>query len=208
MEFRTLAAGSHWNKAALIDVFLNELRGELQAELACKQEVSTLNEAVHYVVLCSACARSKTPRTSPAGWAQFTSRVWRELLGKLNITISLRSGYHPQANSQVERVNQELGKFLCLYYQQHPEIWSSDLTWADYAQNSLCHAGMKLTTFECVLGYQTPLYPWNSPTSDQLAVEEWCRGRARVWEETHRWLCSAIAAYKRKADRRRGPSRV
>ncbi|KAK1792840.1 hypothetical protein P4O66_012751 [Electrophorus voltai] len=35
--------------------------------------------------------------------AQFTSRLWRELLGKLNITMSLMSGYHPQANGQVER---------------------------------------------------------------------------------------------------------
>ncbi|KAK1793441.1 hypothetical protein P4O66_011819, partial [Electrophorus voltai] len=44
---------------------------------------------------------------------QFTSRVWRELLGKLNImvslTVSLTSGYQPQANGQVERINQELG---------------------------------------------------------------------------------------------------
>ncbi|KAK1799513.1 hypothetical protein P4O66_000395 [Electrophorus voltai] len=49
--------------------------------------------------------------------AQFTSRLWKELLAKLNITVSLTSGYHPQANGQVERVNQELGKFLCLYCQ-------------------------------------------------------------------------------------------
>ncbi|KAK1799717.1 hypothetical protein P4O66_006253 [Electrophorus voltai] len=49
--------------------------------------------------------------------AQFTSRLWKELLAKLNITVSLTSGYHPQANGQVERVNQELGKFLHLYCQ-------------------------------------------------------------------------------------------
>ncbi|KAK1798925.1 hypothetical protein P4O66_007199 [Electrophorus voltai] len=29
---------------------------------------------------------------------QFTSRVWKELMGKLNITVSLTSGYHPQDN--------------------------------------------------------------------------------------------------------------
>ncbi|KAK1786193.1 hypothetical protein P4O66_017909, partial [Electrophorus voltai] len=38
----------------------------------------------------------------------FTSWVWRELLGKLNISVSLTSGYHPQANGPVERVNQAL----------------------------------------------------------------------------------------------------
>ncbi|KAK1797515.1 hypothetical protein P4O66_000807 [Electrophorus voltai] len=53
--------------------------------------------------------------------AQFTSRLWKELLGKLNITMSLTSGYHPQTNGQVERINQEVGKFLCLYCQRHIE---------------------------------------------------------------------------------------
>ncbi|KAK1802816.1 hypothetical protein P4O66_021352 [Electrophorus voltai] len=67
-----------------------------------------------------------------------------------------------------------------------------------------CHAGMTLTPFECVLGYQPPLYPWNLPMSDQPAVETCCRYSEQVWEETHGQLSSAIAAYKTKADKRRG----
>ncbi|KAK1784659.1 hypothetical protein P4O66_003342 [Electrophorus voltai] len=70
---------------------------------------------------------------------QFTLRLWKELLGKLNITVSLTSGYHPQANRQVERVNQELVKFLYLYCQHHPESWNAYLPWAEYVQNSLRH---------------------------------------------------------------------
>ncbi|KAK1799042.1 hypothetical protein P4O66_007307, partial [Electrophorus voltai] len=92
---------------------------------------------------------------------QFTSKVWKELLGKLNITVSLTYGYHPQANGQVERANQELG-------------------------------------------FQSPLYSWNPPTSDQPAVEAWCRGSEQVWEGAHQKLLKAITTYKRKADRRRG----
>ncbi|KAK1789925.1 hypothetical protein P4O66_002254 [Electrophorus voltai] len=68
---------------------------------------------------------------------QFTLRLWKELLGMLNIMVSLTSGYHPQANGQVERVNQELGKFLRLYCRHYPETWSTLLPWAEYAQNSL-----------------------------------------------------------------------
>ncbi|KAK1786113.1 hypothetical protein P4O66_017849 [Electrophorus voltai] len=103
----------------------------------------------------------------------FTSRVWKELLGKLNITVGLTSGYHPQANGQMERVNQELGKFLYLYCNHHSE------------QNSMQHMEMGLTPFECVLCYQPPLYPWNIPTSDQPAVHRWCRESEQTWEETH-----------------------
>ncbi|KAK1802670.1 hypothetical protein P4O66_004304 [Electrophorus voltai] len=92
---------------------------------------------------------------------QFTPRVWKELLGKLNITVSLMSDYHAQANGQVERVNQELG-------------------------------------------YQLPLYPWNIPTSNQPAVDRWCRESEQTWEETHQNLRRSVAAYKRKANRKRG----
>ncbi len=43
---------------------------------------------------------------------QFTSRVWSAFRLKLNINVSLTSGYHPQANGQVERLNQERTHFL------------------------------------------------------------------------------------------------
>ncbi|KAK1796260.1 hypothetical protein P4O66_009340 [Electrophorus voltai] len=80
--------------------------------------------------------------------SQFTSRVWKELLGKLNITVSLMSGYHPEANGKVEMVNQDLGKFLQLYSQKHPETWSVYLPWAEYTQNSLHRAATGLMPFK------------------------------------------------------------
>ncbi len=47
---------------------------------------------------------------------QFTSHVWSAFCCQLNINVSLTSGYHPQANGQVERLNQELTCFLRSYY--------------------------------------------------------------------------------------------
>ncbi len=46
---------------------------------------------------------------------QFTSRVWAAFCRHLDINVSLTSGYHPQANGQVERLNQELTRFLRSY---------------------------------------------------------------------------------------------
>ena len=43
---------------------------------------------------------------------QFTSKVWAAFFQHIGVSISLTSGYHPQANGQCERMNQELGKFL------------------------------------------------------------------------------------------------
>ncbi|XP_070985515.1 mucin-5B-like [Oncorhynchus clarkii lewisi] len=39
---------------------------------------------------------------------QFTSRVWRAFMERLAVSVSLTSGYHPESNGQVERVNQEM----------------------------------------------------------------------------------------------------
>ncbi|KAI4899740.1 hypothetical protein NFI96_016540 [Prochilodus magdalenae] len=40
---------------------------------------------------------------------QFTSQVWSAFMERLGVSVSLTSGYHPQANGQCERMNQELG---------------------------------------------------------------------------------------------------
>ncbi|KAL0186579.1 hypothetical protein M9458_018249, partial [Cirrhinus mrigala] len=48
---------------------------------------------------------------------QFTSRLWTTFFRQLGVNVSLTSGYHPQANGQVERLNQELTRFLRTYCQ-------------------------------------------------------------------------------------------
>ncbi len=60
---------------------------------------------------------------------QFTSRIWSAFCRQLNINFSLTSRYHPQANGQVERLNQELTRFLHLYCHKNQFDWSRYLLW-------------------------------------------------------------------------------
>ncbi|KAK3540704.1 hypothetical protein QTP70_034654 [Hemibagrus guttatus] len=77
--------------------------------------------------------------------------------------------------------------------------------WAEYTQNSLIHSSTGLTPFQCVLGYQPPLFPWSGEPSDVPAVEEWYRLSQEVWERAHVRLQRAVRRQRIQADRRRRP---
>ncbi|KAK3550863.1 hypothetical protein QTP70_006409 [Hemibagrus guttatus] len=136
---------------------------------------------------------------------QFTSWVWGSLCVRLGIGISLSSSYYPQSNGQAERLNQEIGRFLRSYCSREQHRWSEFLPWAEYAQNSLIHSSTGLMAFQCVLGYQPPLFPWSGEPSNVPAVEEWYRQSQEVWERAHVRLQRAVRKQRIQADRRRRP---
>jgi len=51
---------------------------------------------------------------------EFVSHFFRSLGTALDMRLHFTSGYHPEANGQVERTNQILEQYLCIYcnYQQ------------------------------------------------------------------------------------------
>ncbi|KAI2660027.1 Transposon Tf2-6 polyprotein [Labeo rohita] len=108
---------------------------------------------------------------------QFTSHLWASFFRLLGANVSLTSGYHPQANGQVERLNQELTHFLRTYCQNRQEDWSRYLFWAEYAQNSLHKPSTNLTPFQCVLGFQPPMFPWSGEPSELPAINSWLQNR-------------------------------
>ncbi|KAI2665792.1 Transposon Tf2-9 polyprotein [Labeo rohita] len=136
---------------------------------------------------------------------QFISRVWKAFFKLLGVTVSLSSGYHPQTNGQTERKIQEVGRFLRTFCHGHQNSWNQFLGWAEYAQNSLRQPSTGLAPFQCVLGFQPPLFPWNGEPSDVPAVDHWFRESERVWDAAHHHLQRAVNRSKAVTDRRRIP---
>ncbi|KAL0176595.1 hypothetical protein M9458_028925, partial [Cirrhinus mrigala] len=134
---------------------------------------------------------------------QFISHVWKAFFKLLGISVNLSSGYHPQTNGQTERKIQELGRYLRAYCQDNQHSWSRFLPWAEYAQYSLRQDSTGLTPFQCVLGYQPPLFPWMEEPSNVPAVDHWFRESERVWDSAHHHLQLAVRRHKIFADARR-----
>ncbi len=139
---------------------------------------------------------------------QFISRVWKAFFSLLGVTVSLTSGYHPQSNGQTERKIQEIGRFLRTFCHGHQNSWNQFLGWAEYAQNSLHQISTGLTPFQCVLGFQPPLFPWSGETSDVPAVDYWFRESERVWDAAHHQLQQAVRRQRITADTRRSATPV
>ncbi len=137
---------------------------------------------------------------------QFISRVWKNFFKLLGVTVSLSSGYHPQTNGQTERKIQEIGRFLRTFCHSHQHSWNQYIGWAEYAQNSLRQPSTGLTPFQCVLGFQPALFPWDGEPSDVPAVDYWFRESERVWDEAHHHLQRARRRCKMTADLRRSDS--
>ncbi|KAL0150433.1 hypothetical protein M9458_054260 [Cirrhinus mrigala] len=137
---------------------------------------------------------------------QFTSRLWSAFFKSLNINISLTSGYHPESNGQSERLNQEIIRFLRSYCHRNQSDWSKFLFWAEYAQNSIRKPATGLTPFQCVLGFQPPLFPWSGDPSDLPTVNTWMQRSEATWNAAHTHLQVAIRRQKRYADLHRRPA--
>ncbi|KAK3574981.1 hypothetical protein QTP86_019691, partial [Hemibagrus guttatus] len=62
--------------------------------------------------------------------------------------------------------------------------------------------GTGLTPFQCVLGYQPPLFPCSGKPSDVPAVDHWFHESERVWDSAHHQLQRALHRRRRTADLR------
>ena len=77
----------------------------------------------------------------------------RALYKRLGIDTGLTTAYHPQANSQVERKNQEVEAYLRLFIGKRQDDWVDLLPTAEFVINSRLNSAMGHTPFELLYGY-------------------------------------------------------
>ncbi len=103
---------------------------------------------------------------------QFAARSMRALYKRLGIDAGFTTAYHPQANGQVERKNQEVEVYLRLFISKRQDDWVNLLPTAEFVINSRLNSATGTTPFELLYGY-TPDFtipagrPTGIPTLDK-----------------------------------------
>ena len=59
----------------------------------------------------------------------------------------------------MERVNQELETYLCIFCNGHPEKWADLLPMAEFSHNSTTHSTTNKSSFSLILRYELRSYP-------------------------------------------------
>jgi transposase InsO family protein len=83
---------------------------------------------------------------------QFTSRFWERLHETLDTQLLFSSAYHPQTDSQAERVNQILDDKLRACALQYRRSWDKSLPYAKFSYNNSYQESLKMAPFKILYG--------------------------------------------------------
>ncbi len=131
---------------------------------------------------------------------QFASQFWREFCHQIGASPALSSGFHPQTNGQAERTNQILGRMLRSLTSCTSTSWCDQLSWADYAHNSLPSPATGLSPLECCLGFQLPLFTSQESQASVPSVETFIQRCKLTWRKVRSALCRTRARTRRAAN--------
>ncbi|KAI2660042.1 Transposon Tf2-8 polyprotein [Labeo rohita] len=164
-------------------------------------------DTIRYVQSCSVCAKSNSPRQLPTGKLvplPIPERPWSHLGVDFITDLPESEGLPALWSARGDRFGPGPSiHFTRAYCHDDQHSLSRFLPWAEYAQNSLRQDATGLTPFQCVLGYQPPLFPWTEEPSNVPAVDHWFRESERLWDSAHHHLQRAVRRHKSFADARR-----
>ncbi len=82
----------------------------------------------------------------------------------------------------------------------NPSSWCQQLSWIEYAHNSLPVAASGMSPFECSVGYKPPMFPSQEPDAAVLSALAFVQSCRRTWEKVRRVLVRTSGRTKAAAD--------
>jgi transposase InsO family protein len=137
---------------------------------------------------------------------QFVAEFTRELYRLLGITLSATTAYHPQADGQTERVNQELEQYLRIFVNECQDDWDELLPMAEFQYNNHIHSSTQQTPFFLDSGRHPRMGFEPSPPSQLETVNEFTDRMQSALTEARSALAKAQDDMTRYYNRRREPA--
>src|SRR5882724_5646512 len=114
-------------------------------------------EDLAHIFLSQVFAKHGTPTDIVSYWGKhFILQFWRLLCQLLGIKANLSTSYHPETDSQTERVNQILEQYLQVYVNYQQDDWVN-LPLAEFAYNNTSHSVTMVTPFFANKGFHPKL---------------------------------------------------
>lgn len=97
-------------------------------------------------------------------------------------------------------------KLLSCLVSANPSTRASQLRWVEYAHNTLPTSATGMSPFQCLYGYQPPLFPsQEKDITVPSAQAHICRCH-KTWHRARAALLKTSGRYQRQANRRRTPA--
>jgi transposase InsO family protein len=138
---------------------------------------------------------------------QFVADFMRDLHHLLGIDTSFTTAYHPQADGQTERVNQELEQYLCLFANEAQDDWTKLLCMGEFAYNNHVHSSTQQTPFFLDTGHHPRMgFELTRILTTSESVNKFWDRMANSMEEAKATLEKVKAEYTQYYNRCREPA--
>ena len=132
---------------------------------------------------------------------QFATELTKELNRMLEIKTKLLTLFHPQADGQMERMNQELEQYLRFFVDYKQKDWPEQLALAEFAVNNKVHSATKISPFIVNYGRELRMEANIRRKRKVEKTTEFVKRMKRVQEEAGTALRKAQKEMKQQADR-------
>ena len=137
---------------------------------------------------------------------QFVAKFTRQLLKCLGVEGNRSTAFHPQSDSQTERVNQTLEQYLRIYCDYHQDDWAQLLPLAEFIYNNTQNASTRVSPFFANYGYHPRCTVTVAAGCANPAAEGFADKLKAVNEELALQLKTAQERYKSQFDRHTTPT--
>jgi len=134
---------------------------------------------------------------------QFMAGLMRELNQMLGIESKMSTAFHPQTNSQMERVNQELEQYLRMFIDHQQEQWLDWLGMAEFTYNNKVYSSTKTLLFKANYGQDPRMEFEVRKKGKYKGAEKFVVKIKEIQEEAKAALGKAQEAIKKYVDRKR-----